>query len=62
VPPEADGTLPASLGTLGLERPSVGVGRFVPTSVIITTRPSINEELMKRFASEIMPAFRPGPG
>jgi F420-dependent oxidoreductase-like protein len=32
------------------------------TSVIITTRPSINEELMKRFASEIMPAFRPGPG
>lgn len=29
------------------------------TSVIITTRPSINHELMKRFASEIMPAFRP---
>jgi F420-dependent oxidoreductase-like protein len=29
------------------------------TSVIITTRPSINQELMKRFASEIVPAFRP---
>ena len=32
------------------------------TSVIITTRPSINHELMKRFASEIMPAFRPSSG
>jgi F420-dependent oxidoreductase-like protein len=32
------------------------------TSVIITTRPSINHDLLKQFASEIMPAFRPGAG
>jgi alkanesulfonate monooxygenase SsuD/methylene tetrahydromethanopterin reductase-like flavin-dependent oxidoreductase (luciferase family) len=28
------------------------------TSVIITTRPAINHDLLKRFASEIVPAFR----
>ncbi len=28
------------------------------TSVIITTRPSINPDLLRRFATEIMPAFR----
>lgn len=28
------------------------------TSVIITTRPSLNHDLMRRFAKEIMPAFR----
>jgi alkanesulfonate monooxygenase SsuD/methylene tetrahydromethanopterin reductase-like flavin-dependent oxidoreductase (luciferase family) len=28
------------------------------TRVIITTRPAINHELMRRFAQEIMPAFR----
>jgi F420-dependent oxidoreductase-like protein len=29
------------------------------TTVIITTRPSRNHDLMRRFASEIVPAFRP---
>jgi F420-dependent oxidoreductase-like protein len=28
------------------------------TSIIITTRPSLNRDLMRRFAAEIMPAFR----
>src|SRR5262249_54028098 len=29
------------------------------TSVIVTTRPSINPDLLRRFASDIIPAFRP---
>lgn len=28
------------------------------TSVVITTRPSLNHDLMRRFATEVMPAFR----
>jgi F420-dependent oxidoreductase-like protein len=31
------------------------------TSVIITTRPAINHALMRRFATEIVPALRAGP-
>jgi F420-dependent oxidoreductase-like protein len=31
------------------------------TSVIITTRPALNHELMRRFATEVMPAFRQAP-
>ena len=31
------------------------------TSVIITTRPSLNHDLMRRFATEIMPAFQQRP-
>ena len=31
------------------------------TAVILTTRPSLNHDLMRRFASEIAPAFRAAP-
>jgi len=31
------------------------------TSVIITTRPTLNHDLMRRFAMEVMPAFRQQP-